>query len=117
MTDHDPRLAFPSLPARYHDALKAAATYIVNTYHPQGLVACGSIIRGSPGPNSDLDLYVIHDQPWRQRVQRWFEGIPTELFINPPERNRTLLRGRTLWWSPDDRAHAGDWLDHAGPQW
>ncbi|MBZ0303331.1 MAG: hypothetical protein K8J31_26550, partial [Anaerolineae bacterium] len=31
-----------------------------------------------------FDLYVLHDAPWRQRVQKFFDGIPAEIFVNPP---------------------------------
>lgn len=79
---HD--LTFPPLAEPYHTALRAAAAYIVERFDPLGLIASGTIIRGNPGPSSDLDLYVIHAPPWRQRLQRWFEGVPAEIFINPP---------------------------------
>jgi hypothetical protein len=28
------------------------------------------IVRGEAGPTSDLDVFVIHDEPWRIREQR-----------------------------------------------
>ncbi|MEO8705711.1 MAG: hypothetical protein ABI867_37110, partial [Kofleriaceae bacterium] len=40
------------------------------------------------GPNSDLDIYVVHAESWRVRDQRRFNGVPAELFVNPPERIR-----------------------------
>ena len=39
-------------------------------------------------PRSDLDLYVIHARPQRQRIQRRFAGIPVEIFVNPPHQVR-----------------------------
>jgi predicted nucleotidyltransferase len=50
------------------------------------VVATGTIVRGNPSPASDLDLYVIHRDPRRQRLQRRFRGVPAEIFVNPPER-------------------------------
>lgn len=48
-----------------------------------GIIASGTILRGNPGPSSDLDIYVIHTQPIRQRVQKYFNGVPAEIFVNP----------------------------------
>ncbi len=76
----------PTLEEPYQTALLKAIKHIIDAYAPPGIVACGSIIRGNPGSSSDLDMYVIHDHPWRQRVQRWFNGVPTEIFVNPPSR-------------------------------
>ncbi|MBN2305194.1 MAG: hypothetical protein JXQ72_11985 [Anaerolineae bacterium] len=78
-------LHFPTLDEPYNTALRAAVTYILDTFEPLGIIASGTIIRGNPGPSSDLDLYVIHGELWRQRVQRWFDGVPAEIFINPPD--------------------------------
>jgi Nucleotidyltransferase domain len=63
-------------------ALKEALSFIESTTDPVAVVAAGSIIRGSPDKNSDLDIYVIHDAPWRCRIQRYFNGVPTEIFVN-----------------------------------
>src|SRR6185436_12318635 len=51
----------------------------------------GSIVRGEAGPNSDLDVFVVHEQPWRLREQRRFEGVPAELFVNPVEQVRSYF--------------------------
>ena len=69
-------------------AALAAETHVRATYAPRGIVIAGSIVRGEAGPTSDLDVFVIHDEPWRLREQRWFEGVPTEVFVNPPDRVR-----------------------------
>jgi len=45
-------------------------------------VVSGSILRGNPDRNSDLDIYVIHRQPFRRRIQKYFIGVPCELFLN-----------------------------------
>jgi hypothetical protein len=36
--------------------------------------------------NSDLDFYVVIDARWRQRRQFRRDGVPVELFLNPPAR-------------------------------
>jgi hypothetical protein len=74
----------PGLPEPYATALREAEVFIRARTKPLGIVACGTIIRGDPDVSSDLDLYVIHDRPWRQRVQRRFNDVPAEIFINPP---------------------------------
>ncbi|XAH22958.1 nucleotidyltransferase domain-containing protein [Xylophilus sp. GW821-FHT01B05] len=63
-------------------ALAQALAWIPSIVEPAAIVATGSIIRGNPGPSSDLDLVVLHDQPWRRRVQRWFNDTPVEIFFN-----------------------------------
>lgn len=73
----------PDLPAPYDAALREAAAFILDRYDVLGLIASGTVVRGNPAPNSDLDLYVIHRPLWRQRVQRRFHGVPTEIFVNP----------------------------------
>ena len=72
---------WPELPPRYDAALREAVDYIVNRYEPLGIVACGTIVRGVPDHASDLDLYVIHGQPWRQRVQKFFRRWEPAEFI------------------------------------
>ncbi len=75
-------------------------------YDPLGIVASGTIVRGSPGPSSDLDLYVIHAAPWRQRVQRRFNGVR--------RRSSSTRRGRCGATSSPSGARAADHGAHAG---
>jgi hypothetical protein len=75
---------WPSLHDRYDAALREAVAYIIERFDPHTIVASGSIIRGNPDTTSDFDLYVIHDAGWRQRVQKYFNGVPAEIFVNPP---------------------------------
>jgi hypothetical protein len=82
---------FPSLAEPYAPALHQAVEFILSRTSPVGILACGTILRGSPDPASDLDLYVIHRQPWRQRIQKFFNSVPAEIFINPPEQVRRYL--------------------------
>ena len=48
-----------------------------------GLLFAGSAAYGTPMPNSDVDLYVLIGPNWRQRRNRFFEGVEVEMFINP----------------------------------
>jgi len=80
------RCRWPELGEPYATALREAVDYIFGRWRPLGVIAAGTIVRGTPSPNSDLDLYVLHAAPERQRVQRFFRGVPAEMFVNPPER-------------------------------
>lgn len=68
--------------ARYQLALDEAIQWITANFKPAGIVASGSIIRGNPHQNSDLDIYVVHREPFRQRIQKHFNEVPCEFFIN-----------------------------------
>lgn len=72
----------PPLRDQHRLALEQAVEWLPSIAQAVGIVASGSIVRGNPGPSSDLDLVILHDQPWRRRVQRWFNGTPVELFFN-----------------------------------
>lgn len=76
---------FPDLDERYDTALRQAVTCILGRFDVLGIVASGTIVRGTPRENSDLDLYVIQRPAWRQRVQRLFNGVPAEIFVNPAQ--------------------------------
>ena len=76
-----PTLALP-LQDRHRLALQQALEWLPGVVQPVGILVSGSIVRGNPGPSSDLDLVVLHEQPWRRRVQRWFNDTPVELFFN-----------------------------------
>jgi predicted nucleotidyltransferase len=74
--------------AEVERAIEAMLAYVRETFSPRGIVVAGSIVRGEAGPRSDLDVLVIHDEPWRSREQHRFAGIATELFVNPPAQFR-----------------------------
>jgi hypothetical protein len=76
--------ALPDLDEPYRTALAQAVETIVARFDPVGLVASGSILRGEGDATSDLDIYVIHRQNWRQRIQQRFNGVAAEIFVNPP---------------------------------
>lgn len=86
-------LNWPELAEPYASALREAVAFVLDQVDAVGIVACGSVIRGTPSPNSDLDIYVIHEAAWRQRIQRRFGGIPAEIFINPPAAIRGYFEG------------------------
>ena len=75
---------WPDLSERYNNALRLAVTHILGRYSPVGIIAAGSILRRTPHPSSDLDIYVLHLAPFRQRLQKFFNGVPAEIFVNPP---------------------------------
>ena len=86
------RVVLPSLPLRYSLALRAALDYVFSEFQPFAVVVSGSIVRGNPDPASDFDIVVVHRHPWRRRVQKWFGGVPTEIFINSPEWIQSYLK-------------------------
>ncbi len=81
----------PILPEPYATALDDAVAYIHERYRPLGIIVSGTIIRGTPHASSDFDLMVIHDQTWRQRTQRFFNGVPAEMFVNPGFQMRRVI--------------------------
>lgn len=78
------RCSFPDLNPPYAQALDEAVTMVLRRYTPVGIIASGSILRGNPDRTSDIDLYVIHNANYRQRLQKLFNGVPAEIFVNPP---------------------------------
>jgi hypothetical protein len=85
------RCRWPRLASNHDRALRAAVAYVLSETLPLGIIATGTIIRGQAHPASDLDIYVLHDAPYRRRIQRFFEGVPTEIFINPPQAVRSYF--------------------------
>ena len=79
------RCQWPPLTAKYAEALREAVAFVFAEFRPSGIVAAGSILRGEGDLRSDLDLFVIHAAPFKQRLQRRFAGVPVEMFVNPPK--------------------------------
>jgi len=75
--------AWPQLDEPYGVALQEAAEFLFSRFDVVAIIACGSIVRGNPHPGSDLDIYVIRGELERQRIQKCFNGVPAELFVNP----------------------------------
>src|SRR5688572_4248381 len=82
---------WPSLPARFGAALRSAVAFVLSETEPLGIIATGTVIRGDAHPASDIDLYVLHEPLYRRRIQRFFHGVPTEIFINPPQAVRSYF--------------------------
>lgn len=76
---------WPALHEPYASALRQAVGFILEHFEVRGILACGSIVRGNPHPGSDFDIMVLHAKNQRQRLQRFFQGIPAEIFVNPPQ--------------------------------
>jgi len=88
------------------------------------LLFAGSAAYGTPMPNSDVDLYVLIGPNWRQRRNRFIQGVEVEMFINPVAQIRRefdegewatvdmFSRGRvhydpTGWWHNSQRMPRG----------
>jgi predicted nucleotidyltransferase len=66
----------------HKQALNEAIRWLEENYTTIGIIICGSIVRGNSSPSSDFDIYVIHEEKFRQRVQKYFNNVPCEIFIN-----------------------------------
>jgi hypothetical protein len=82
--DYSNRCSWPALSEPFATALRHAVDFTFQEFDPVGVIATGTIVRGKGHRSSDLDLQVVHLAPFRRRVQRWFDGVPTEIFVNPP---------------------------------
>jgi predicted nucleotidyltransferase len=89
MRDDAVEYDWPSLEEPARSALRQAVAVVEERTEPTGIIAAGSILRGMGDPRSDIDLYVIHEQPWKQRLQRRLAGVRVEIFIN----NERSVRG------------------------
>lgn len=137
-TAFDDRLndcTWPLLDAHYAAALREAVAFVFDFVNPTAVVATGTIVRGTAHASSDLDIYVLHDEPYRRRVQRFFQGVPAEILINPPPTVRGYFReehaaarpltahmlatGSVVWsrgTTIDElRAEASEWLTRTNP--
>jgi predicted nucleotidyltransferase len=80
---------WPDVPEPFLSAFKEAVRFVFENYDGVvGVFACGSVARGAPDASSDIDLFVVRHSDLRQRVQKFFNGVPAEIFINPPRRIR-----------------------------
>jgi predicted nucleotidyltransferase len=91
-TDKLAQCKWPVLGERHTQALKEAVAFVFSETSPKAIVATGTIVRGRSAPSSDLDVYVVNEGDFRRRVQRFFNGVPTEIFINPPQMIRDYFR-------------------------
>jgi hypothetical protein len=79
----DAECRWPTLREPHARALREAVAFLVERFDVLGIVASGSVVRGAGHASSDLDLYVVRGKLERLRVQRFFNGVPVEMFINP----------------------------------
>lgn len=70
------------LEEKYKLALDQAVEWINKNFTPISIVVGGSIIRNNYDNQSDLDIYVIHNENYRQRLLKYFNNIPCDIFIN-----------------------------------
>lgn len=91
---------WPALSHRHNKALRELVSFIIQSYDVLGIIVSGSIIRGNPNAGSDFDTYVIHAKPERQRIQKFFHGVPAEIFLNPPAAIRSYFRDEPKSGSP-----------------
>lgn len=87
---------WPDLSPRYATALQAAVRFVFEQFEPLAVIAAGSIVRGVGDRSSDLDIYVVHADPYKQRMQRWFGDVPVEIFVNPPSAIHEYFAGEHL---------------------
>ncbi|HXT14278.1 MAG TPA: hypothetical protein VN706_01525 [Gemmatimonadaceae bacterium] len=90
--DFSAQCTWPNLAEPFASALRDAVEFIFKEFEPAGIIATGTIVRGAAHANSDLDLYVIRLGSHRRRVQRFFRGVPAEIFVNPPSAVRSYFR-------------------------
>lgn len=82
-----PDYDFPVVAEPYATALREAVTYAAERFAPVlGIIAAGSVLRDQGDTRSDIDMFVIFEGDYRQRVQKWFNGVRFEIFANPPRR-------------------------------
>jgi predicted nucleotidyltransferase len=74
---------WPDLPEPYLPALREAVDFVLAHFEVLGIIVSGTIIRGSGDASSDLDLFVLNTHPRRQRIQKFFNRLPVEIFVNP----------------------------------
>jgi len=92
VTNSVAQCVWPNLPEPFSTALHEAVEHIFSEFTPVAIVATGTIIRGNAHANSDLDMYVVHLADYRRRIQRFFAGVATETFVNPPSAVRAYFR-------------------------
>jgi len=67
---------------KHRVALDKALIWINENFNPISIVVGGSIIRKKFEKGSDLDIYVIHNENFRQRFFKYFNDVPCDIFIN-----------------------------------
>ncbi len=91
MKAHAPGLPPPA--PHYEKALRGAVDLANSLTEPDAIVVGGAIATASrteatPDDAARVDVYVLHAEPWRQRVQRRIDGVPCDILVNPFEQTR-----------------------------
>lgn len=74
----------PPLPAAYASALAEALASLEGRPDLLAVLLAGSVVRGTGGPTSDLDLFCLVDADLRQRRHLVAgSGVLVEMFLNP----------------------------------
>jgi predicted nucleotidyltransferase len=69
--------------SNYLEAKNQAVEYIKQNFtNLVAIIVGGSIIREEYNAFSDFDIYVIHNNNFRKRVYKFFNGIACDIFIN-----------------------------------
>ena len=108
---------------RFESALENVSARLKDEFGEKllGLLLGGSVAYGEPMATSDIDVYVVIDEPWRQRRNLVVDGVDVELFINPPHKlsneiieagstTEIFARGRVLY---DPRGAVAKLVDEA----
>jgi hypothetical protein len=77
---------FPDIKEPFATALRQVVEFAMEHYNPIGIIAAGSVMRGQGDATSDIDLFVLFEGDYRQLVHRYFNGVPVQIFCNPPQR-------------------------------
>lgn len=95
----------PTLPERYQEALAEALAGLQGRPDLLAVLLAGSVVRGTGGPTSDLDLYCLVARPARQRrLLITANRVPVELFFNPAGQIRRYLAREQLSNGPSTAA-------------
>ena len=82
----------PPLPPRHAQALAEALALLDRCPDLTGVLLAGSVVGGSAGPTSDLDLLCVTSGDVRQRRHLVAStGVLVEMFLNPPRQIRSYL--------------------------
>lgn len=71
---------------------------IVEEYQPEKVILFGSWAWGKPGPDSDVDLFIVKNSPER-RIDRarqvrsiiWGSGLPIDILVYTPQEVKRRL--------------------------
>ena len=79
-------IQLPFIDEHIETALREARDYVLNRFDSVlAIIVAGSILRGEGDAHSDIDTFVIIEGDYRQRIQKYFNDIPFEIFVNAIE--------------------------------